>query len=159
MAPAARAGDSEGRRAAREAKEAAPTFRGFVVSETRDLPEGLEIGDGHAIFRLEGHASFQEALDLGSRAIVYCRENGIGRLLIDATNLGGFGLGTSELFTAGEQLARHAMAAVKIAFVMRTEQIDPRGVGIMVARNRGLFSKAFSSEAEAWKWLLDPNAE
>lgn len=83
----------------------------------------------------------------------------IGRLLIDATNLGGFGLGTFELFTAGEQLARHAMAAVKIAFVMRPEQIDPRGVGIMVARNRGLFSKAFSSEAEAWKWLLDPNAE
>jgi hypothetical protein len=136
-----------------------PRLMAFMVRETADLPEGLEFGEGHALFRPGGHVSFQKALDLGSRAIVYCRENGIRRLLIDTTNLTGFGLGTPERFMAGAQLARDAMAAVKIAFVMKPELLDPQRFGIMVARNRGMFSNAFLTEAEALKWLLDPNAE
>ena len=131
-----------------------------IVSETADLPERFEIGDGHATHRPEGHASFQEALELASQAVVYCRENGIRRLLIDTTKLTGFGtLGTAERFTVGERLASDARAAVKVALLARPEVLDPNRFGTTVARNRGLFSSSFSSESEAWKWLLDPNAE
>jgi len=95
-----------------------------------------------------------------SRAIVYCRENGIRRLLIDTTKLTGFGsLGTAERFAIGERLARDARAAVKVALVGRPEVLDPSRFGMTVARNRGLFLSTFSSESEAWEWLLDPNAE
>ena len=41
------------------------------------------------------------------------------------------------------------MAAVKVAMVVRPELIDPERFGVTVARNRGLFSNAFSSESEA----------
>jgi hypothetical protein len=130
------------------------------VSETTGLPERFEIGEGHAIHRPEGSVSFQEAGELLSQAIVYCRENGIRRLLIDTTKLTGFGpIDTAERYTIGERLARAAMAAVKVAMVVRQELLDPARFGITVARNRGLFSNAFTSESEAWEWLLDPNAE
>lgn len=125
-----------------------------------DVPEHFEIGEGHALHRPRGNVSFQEALELLSEAVVYCRENGIQRLLIDTTKLTGFGApGTVERFSLGERLARDARAAVKVAMVGRPEVLDPSRFGITVARNRGLFSSAFSSESEALKWLLDPNAE
>lgn len=130
------------------------------MSGKTDRPEHLEIGEGHAIHRPEGNVSFQAAGDLLSQSVVYCRENGIPRLLIDTTNVTGIGpIGTAERFAIGETLARAAMAAVKIALVVRPELLDPSLFGITVARNRGLFSNAFTSEPEALKWLLDPNAE
>jgi hypothetical protein len=132
----------------------------YILSGRNALPEHFEIGEDHAVHRPEGNASFQEALDLLSQAIVYCRENGIRRLLIDITKLTGFGeLGSTERFAVGERLARDARAAVKVAFVARPEVLDPARFAMTVARNRGLFLNAFSTESEAWKWLLDPNAE
>jgi len=130
------------------------------VSGKADRPEHLEIGEGHAVHRPEGNLAFQDALDLLSGAVVYCRENGIRRLLIDIRKLTGFGpVGTAERFRFGERLARDAQGAVKIAFVANPEILDPNRFGMTVARNRGMFSNAFTSESEAWKWLLDPNAE
>ena len=130
------------------------------MSGTTGLPERFEIGEGHAIFRPEGNVSFQEGLELLSQAIVYCRENGIRRLLIDTTKLTGFGEpGTAERFSSARRLARDARAAVKVAMVARPEVLDPARFAVTVARNRGLFTNAFSSESEAWKWLMDPNAE
>ena len=131
-----------------------------IVSGTTDQPEHFEIGEGHAVHRPEGNVSFQEALDLLSRAVIYCRENGIRRLLVDTTKLTGFGpLETAERFAIGERLASDARAAVKVALVARPEVLDPSRFGMTVARNRGLFASSFSSESEAWTWLLDPNAE
>ena len=95
-----------------------------------------------------------------SQAIVFCRENGIRRLFIDTTKLTGVkALGTADRFRLGERLARDARAAVKLAILARPEMIDPTLFAVTVARNRGLFVNGFSSESEAWKWLLDPNAE
>ena len=128
--------------------------------DTTGPPEHFEIGESHAIHRPEGHVSFEEAGELLSQAVLYCRENGIRRLLIDATNLTGFGMvGIAERFSVGEWLAREAMAAVKVVMVVRPELFDPKRFGITVARNRGLFSNVFSSESDAMTWLLDPSAE
>jgi hypothetical protein len=130
------------------------------VSETTDRPERFEVGETHALFRPEGNVSFRAAGDLVGRAIVYSRENGIRRLLIDTSKLTGFGpVGTAERFAIGDRLAREGMAAVKVAIVVSPELFDPKRFGITVARNRGLFSNVFPSEAEALAWLLDPNAE
>ncbi len=130
------------------------------MGETTELPERFEIGEGHAVCRPEGDVSFPEALERLSQAVIYCRENGIRRLLIDTTKLTGFGVpGTVERFSMGERLARDARAAVKLVVVARPEVLDPGRFGVTVARNRGLFSNAFSSESEALKWLLDPSAE
>ena len=124
-----------------------------------DMPEHFQIAETHAVYRPEGHVSFPEGIDLLSRAVVFSRETGIQRLLIDLRNLTGLGSpGTVERFTLGEQMARAAMAAVKVVVVARPEILDPDRFGVVVARNRGLFSNAFDSEEEALKWLLDPNA-
>jgi hypothetical protein len=115
---------------------------------------------GYATYRPEEHVSFREAGERVSRAVVYCRENGIRRLLIDTTKLTGFEpVGTAERFKIGERLADEAMAAVKIVIVVRPELFDPERFGVLVARNRGLVLNVFSSEAEALTWLLDPIAE
>ncbi|MFI5180974.1 MAG: hypothetical protein ACHQPI_06260 [Thermoanaerobaculia bacterium] len=124
-----------------------------------DMPEHFQIAETHAVYRPEGCVSFQEGIELVSSAFVFSRETGIQRLLIDLRGLTGFGLiGPVERFSFGEEMARAAMAAVKVVFVARPEILDPDRFGVIVARNRGLFSNAFDSEAEALKWLLDPNA-
>ncbi len=124
-----------------------------------DMPEHFQIAETHAVYRPEGYVSMREGIELVSSAIVFSRETGIQRLLIDLRNLTGFGSpGTVERFSFGEQMARAAMAAIKVVFVARLEILDPDRFGVIVARNRGLFTNAFDSEEEALKWLLDPNA-
>jgi hypothetical protein len=55
-----------------------------------NLPEDFDILEGYSRFRPAGEVSLQEAVGRISKAIVFCRENRIGRLLVDATELGGF---------------------------------------------------------------------
>lgn len=132
----------------------------FIVSGTKGPPAHFETGESHATLRPEGQRSFEETLDLGSRAVIYCRENGIRKLLIDLTKATGLGLpGTIERFAVGERLAYDAQSAVKVAFVAGPEVLDPSRFAVLVARNRGLFTSAFTSEAEALEWLLKTNAE
>lgn len=125
-----------------------------------DCPERFERVHDHAVYRPTGCLSFEESADLLCRAIAYCREQGIARILVDATDITGIGdLGPEDRFVLADQAARAAQAAVKVALVAKEELLDPARFGMTVARNRGLFMGSFSSEPEALRWLLDPKAE
>ncbi len=125
-----------------------------------DDRESFERLSGYATYRPEGRLSFEESIDLLCNVIVYCREQGIGRVLIDATKITGFSeLRPEDRFALGDRAARAAQAAVKVAIIARPELMDPERFGMTVARNRGLFVSSFDSEAEALTWLLDPKAE
>jgi len=124
-----------------------------------ETPPRLEMAQGYAIYRPQGDARFRAAVEGASLVVVWCRTHGVARLLIDSRELTGFASpGPEERFLMGEELARAAQAAVKIAFLARTEFMDPERFAVTVARNRGLLSAGFDSEAEAVAWLLDPNA-
>ena len=125
-----------------------------------DSPEHFERVQDYAVYRPVGRFSFEESVDLVCRAIALCREEKIGRVLVDATRMTGIpDLGPEDRFVLADQAARAAQAAVKVALVARETLLDPARFGMTVARNRGLFMSSFSSEPEALLWLLDPNAE
>ena len=63
-----------------------------------------------------------------------------------------------QRFDMGNALAEAAQGAVKIAVIAHPELIDPRKIGIVAGRNRGLFGNIFDGEEAALAWLLDPKA-
>ena len=99
--------------------------------------------------------TLREGTELLGAAIQYSCENGISRLLIDVTQTSGYDpLSTWDRFELGDELARHAVCAIAVAFVARPESVDPQRFAMVVARNRGLYADVFTSEPVALEWLL-----
>ena len=114
---------------------------------------------GFAVHRPRATMSFRQAVEGAGQIVAFCRENGIGRLLLDTTGLSGYGHpSTEDRFLFGEVVARAGQAAVKIAVLTVPAIMDAEQFGVTVARNRGLLMAGFTSETEALAWLLDPNA-
>jgi hypothetical protein len=63
-----------------------------------------------------------------------------------------------ERFEFADQCARAAEGKAKVAFLAKLEMIDPDEFGLAVATNRGFWTGIFPSEAEALRWLLDPDS-
>ncbi len=61
----------------------------------------------------------------------------------------------SERYRAGERAVVFASRGIKIALVGTPVQVDPGLLGELVARNRGVDGRVFSSLAAAKKWLLE----
>ena len=53
------------------------------------LQDYVDVSDGICRFRPRGDCSLVEAVDLITRAIAYCRERSVKRLLVNATGLTG----------------------------------------------------------------------
>jgi hypothetical protein len=120
-----------------------------------NFPVHFEVVEGIAYYHPAGKVSFGEAMALGSSAIATCRENGIRKLLINATKLTGLkNPSTFERYQLSEQLADHA-SGVMVAFVAPKDMIDSDHFGIIIARNKGMIASVFSSEPHAQKWLRD----
>jgi hypothetical protein len=93
-------------------------------------------------------------------AIIFSREQGIRKLLIDVTRWTGHDKpGTLERFTVAQEFIEAARSAVKMAMVVRPELMDPRKFEVTVATNRGLNGNVFDSEKDALAWLLDPRSD
>ena len=85
------------------------------------------------------------------------RQRGIQLLLIDTTQLTGFGPPhLLDRFELARRCAEAADSKVEVAFVARSEMIDPDRFETAVARNRGFWAEMFDRESEAERWLLDP---
>jgi hypothetical protein len=125
-----------------------------------DAPEYFELADGYAIYRPVGDIPLQQAIDWISKVITYSVEQKIPKLLVDSTRLTGLTPPlTWDRFRMAERFARAARGAyIKVVLIALPEMLDPRRLGVTVARNRGLFANVFTSEPEAVAWLLDPNA-
>jgi hypothetical protein len=61
----------------------------------------------------------------------------------------------SERYRAGERAVVFASQGIKIALVGTPDQVDPGLLGELVARNRGVDGRVFTSLAAAKKWLLE----
>ena len=119
-------------------------------------PLYFEVMDQYAAYEPVGEVSFDEALRLVTEAIIYARENSIRRLLVDTTQLTGFGPpSTTERFSMGETFAREGQSKVVLALIARPEMIDENRFGMIVARNRWLHCDVFQSKAEAIAWLTE----
>jgi hypothetical protein len=112
----------------------------------------LEGGSG--FYRPVGPVAFDEAVALVRAAVAATRRNQAQDILVDTTALTGFPSPTTiERFFAAVEWAVEAGGCLRLAMVARAEMIDPEKFGVTVARNRGLVSNIFTTEAEARAWL------
>jgi hypothetical protein len=59
-----------------------------------------------------------------------------------------------DRFLLGERLGIFARYGIKVAFVSRPEQLDPRRFAVVVAQNRGVKVETFTDLQAAEEWLL-----
>lgn len=111
--------------------------------------------EGYAHYRPPGAVSLEEVVKLMGEGIVYAREQGVQRLLIDTTQTTGIAPPqTIERYQLARHFAEAAQSRVRVAVLTRPELIDPSRFGVTVAQNRGLMADVFANEAEALAWLL-----
>ena len=97
-----------------------------------------------------------DAVDLISRAIAHCRDQGVSRLLIDATGLEDLPIPSLvDRFLMVEDWAQAAQSTVVAALVVPAKYIHPRKFGVKVAASFGLVCDVYTTEAAAMQWLLD----
>ena len=124
-----------------------------------EAPVGFMMEESHAIYRPVGSVTFDEAVARVRAAIAVACSTQANDLLVDTTALTGFpSPDTFERFLAAVAWAQEAKGRLRLAMVAREENIDPQKFGTTVARNRGLVSNIFCTEAEARAWL-DSNAD
>jgi hypothetical protein len=121
--------------------------------------EVLELADGIGRFCPSGEHSLLEAEALIANAIVACRDRGITRLLVDATDMTGVPVPTMvERFLIAEEWAQSSNGIVVMALVVHAEYIHPRKFGVAVAADRGFVTDVFTSQADALGWLANHHA-
>jgi hypothetical protein len=119
--------------------------------------EHFEQKKEYAVFCPVGEFSFDEMAHLISRAVVRCRRQKIGKLLIISTGASGFhSAGISEQYDYVERIASDAASLVKIAHVANPIWVRSREFRILVAENLGLELENFHAESAALEWLLQP---
>ena len=117
--------------------------------------EHMEVIGGICRFRPRGECSLVEAVDLINRAIAYCRDQHIARLLVNGTGLVGVPIPSLvDRFLMVEEWAQEAKSMVVVVLVVHAEYIHPEKFGVMVAADFGLTSDIYSSEEDALEWLL-----
>ena len=117
-------------------------------------PDNFEIDSGIARFRPRGRSSLVEAVDRISGAIAFCRECGVGRLLVDASGFVGVAIPTLvDRFLMIEEWALESNGMVVVALVVHPEYIHERKFGVKVAADFGLVADVHSNEREALAWL------
>jgi hypothetical protein len=118
------------------------------------LQEHVEVRDGICQLRLSGECSLVEAVELITDEIVFCRDQGVGKLLVEATGLIGVSIPSLvDRFLIAEEWAQEAEGMVVVVLVVRAEYIHPEKFGVRVAADFGLTLDVHTSETEAMKWL------
>ena len=91
---------------------------------------------------------------LVTRAIAYCRDQRIAKLLVDARGLTGVSIPSLvDRFLMVEEWAREGQGVVAAAMVIHPEYIHPEKFGVQVATDLGMVADVFTSELDALKWL------
>jgi len=83
-----------------------------------------------------------------------CRKRGQDLLLIDFTGVANERLSLAERFRLGIQALDFRGKLRRIAALGRPELVDRQRFGEMVARNRGINVRVFTSSEEAIRWLF-----
>ena len=115
----------------------------------------LEVIDGVCQYRPRGECSLVEAVELIRRAIGYCRERRVARLLVDGTGLVGVPIPSLiDRFYMMEEWAEEAKSMVVVVLVIDPEYIHPQKFGVRVGADFGLVSDVYVSREDALNWLL-----
>jgi hypothetical protein len=115
----------------------------------------FEVRAGYAFVLLVGCVTLEQAADAVLRALVTARDQGIKRLLVDASQLTGFpSPAVADRYFIVRRWAAKVGKSVELSIVLPQYVLDPDRFGMMVAANLGMRADAFSSSSEALTWLL-----
>jgi hypothetical protein len=118
----------------------------------------MEVLDEYCRFSPRGVVSLVEAVALVTRAIAFCRDQKIPKLLVDVTVLTGFSTpNLVDRYLMVEEWAREGTGTVIVSMVAAPEHIHAEKFGVKVAADHGLTGNVFTSEREALEWLLAEN--
>jgi len=118
------------------------------------IMKGLEQIGTRAYFRPTGVVTLAQGLALVAAAIRAARDLGVADMLVDTTGASGFATPNAfERYELGTSWADAAGPHLTLAFVIKSEMIDPQKLGAVVAQNRNAIVDVFSTEAEALAWL------
>ena len=118
--------------------------------------EHSEVKGGICHFHPRGECSLVEAVELINRAIAYCRDQRVAKLLVNGTGLVGVSVPSLvDRFLMVEEWAQKAKGMVVVVLVIQAEYIHPEKFGVKVAADFGLMADVYTSETAALKWLLD----
>jgi hypothetical protein len=124
-----------------------------------NMADHLEVREGICEFRPRGESSLVEAVELITRAIAYCRDRRIDKLLVVTTGLVGVSIPTLvDRFLMVEEWAQTAKGMVVGAIVASPEYVHPEKFGVRVAADLGWVADVFTSEADALRWLSNYRA-
>jgi hypothetical protein len=113
----------------------------------------MEEMTGYLAARIIGSGALGEASPQVELIAEHCNRTRNNKVLIDTTGCD-VKLSTIKRFLLGERLVIFALHRIKVAFVCRPEQVDPRKFGTLVAQNRGVTVETFTDFQAAEEWLL-----
>lgn len=108
----------------------------------------------YLIAKFTGADNLEEVSQQFDLLTIRCLEAKKNRLLIDVSAIRTVAE-FSERYRAGERAVVFAHNAIRIAMVGTRRQVDPKLLGELVARNRGVDGRVFTDLAAAKQWLLE----
>jgi hypothetical protein len=100
-----------------------------------------------------GEMSWRSMVSLMAQAMAECQAAQVTKLLVDISETSQVPLTAADRFELSTALAETWDRSIRIAVVARPDQMDKDRFGELVARNRGLVVKGWTSEEEALAWL------
>lgn len=113
----------------------------------------MEQRSAYLAARFIGEAKPDEGSKQFESIAEHCRRTRNNKLLIDTTRLD-VKLTVTTRFLVGERLESFMLGRIKVAFVVRPEQLDPERFILLVARNRFVNVEVFTDFQSAEEWLL-----
>jgi len=125
------------------------------VAGRQDLnpPEFVERIGPRAFYRPVFDATFHDALRLCVGAVNWAREQGCVDMLVNVRGISG--LEAITPFMKYEVAVGWAQAAggMRVALVVHDHIMNPEKLALLMAHNRGVNGDAFTTEADALRWL------
>jgi hypothetical protein len=116
-------------------------------------PEFIERIGHRAFYRPIADVDFEQALDMIGAAMSWAREQKLADMVLNALSLKGIPPLTTYMRYAAIMRWAECAPALRIAWVVTPQTIDPQRFGMLVAHNRGMNGEIFSTEAAALAWL------
>lgn len=116
-------------------------------------PEGFTIQGACAYFRPTGDMTWNSFVSLMAQAMAECRAAKVAKLLVDISGTTQAQLTATGRFEVATALAETWDRSIRFAVLSRPDQADKEHFAEVVARNRGLVCRGFTSEEEALTWL------
>jgi hypothetical protein len=108
---------------------------------------------GYLAARFTGSGEVEEVWRQYELIAEHCKLTKNTKLLIDATGVEAK-ISIVDRYRVGERLEIFALHGIKIAYVSRPDQQDPKRFARQVARNRYVSVEAFTDFRAAEEWLL-----